>query len=215
MIPANGLLVDAARRGTDEYRLGLATWLEVLENGGVTAFPTDTVWGIGALAASETAVERVYQLKRRSADQPLACLVSTVGEARRWAACWPPAVAELVARHWPGALTVVLPTLGLPFPAVQRGVAKLGLRVPDRPVLLDVLSRLGQPLAATSANVSGQQELPGIDAVRDRLGSFLDLLVDDNVPVTGTASTVVEWDGSLLRVIRCGKVHLSESQGSK
>jgi L-threonylcarbamoyladenylate synthase len=190
------------------YREGLQRWAAVLRAGGVTAFPTDTVWGIGALAAHAAAVERIYGIKRRLAAQPVACLVPGEAGARRWFPDWPPAVAELTARHWPGPLTLVLPTDGLPLPAVQRGVAKLGVRVPARRALLDLLEILGEPLAATSANRSGRPDLAQASDVLAKLGAELDLIVDDETPLSGSASTVIEWDGVRLGVLRAGAVGL-------
>jgi L-threonylcarbamoyladenylate synthase len=142
----------------------------------------------------------------------MACLVGGVDEASRWAERWGEPVDRVVRRHWPGALTVVVRTAGCPFPSAQRGVPKLGLRVPDRPSVLALLARLGEPLAATSANRSGEPELPDADAVMTHLGAGLDLVVDDRTPVTGTPSTVLEWDGSRWSVLRQGGVVLQESR---
>jgi L-threonylcarbamoyladenylate synthase len=198
--------IDPESRGTDRYIRLLERWRQVLSGGGVAAFATDTVWGIGALARSAEAVERIYELKGRQDCQPLACLVAGVRIARRWAACWPSPVDRLARLHWPGPLTLILPTAGIPLPAVQRGVSRLGLRVPARPVLLDLLELLAEPLAATSANRSGQPELSGAEQIGAILGDGLDLLVSDNLSVSGVASTVVEWNESGLKVLRQGSL---------
>jgi L-threonylcarbamoyladenylate synthase len=190
----------------DNVAESLQTCIEILQAGGVAAFPTDTVWGIGALARHPAAVERIYAIKGRAHQQPLACLVANPAAAQTAVAVWPAPVAALTERYWPGPLTVVLPTDGLVYPAVQRGVAKLGLRVPDHPLLLRLLSLLGEPLAATSANRSGQPELATLAQVEAELGRELDLIVGGEASLSGRASTVLEWTGKELSVLRQGDV---------
>lgn len=198
--------IDPDSRGTEPYLIQLREWDTVLKNGGVVAFSTDTVWGVGARASDAQAVERLYELKGRHDSQPLACLVGNARIARRFASSWPEPVDRLANLHWPGPLTLVVPTNGTPLPAVQRGVCRLGLRVPDRPVLLDLLMLLDEPLAATSANRSGHPELSGVDQIRTAFGERLDLLVSDKLSVSGVASTVVEWNDGRLRILRQGSL---------
>jgi L-threonylcarbamoyladenylate synthase len=185
----------------------LSVCAEILRSGGVAAFPTDTVWGIGALARHAAAVERIYAIKGRAHQQPLACLVRDSAAAQGCVLSWPEPVRALTQRHWPGPLTVVLPTNGLVYPAVQR-TPKLGLRVPDHPLLLRLLEILAEPLAATSANRSGRPELASLAAVRAELGGELDLIVGGEASLSGRASTVLEWTGTELAVLRQGDVRL-------
>jgi L-threonylcarbamoyladenylate synthase len=200
--------IDLHSRGTDAYRRLLQEWSAVVLAGGVTAFPTDTVWGIGALASQGEAVERLYRLKGRRVDQPLACLVESQEACRRWVLNWPEPVVRLAKNHWPGPLTLVLPTAGIPFPAVQGDVPKLGFRVPDRQVLRDLLSLLKEPLATTSANLTGQPELSGVESICTVFRTGLDLIVSDMLTVKGVASTVAEWQDGSLVIIRQGTLAL-------
>lgn len=193
-----------------DWQDGLAAWASALRGGAVTAFATDTVWGVGALASDARAVERIYGLKGRDDRRPMACLVRDAAMARGIAADWPGPVDALARRHWPGALTLVVSAPGR-FPAVQRERTTVGLRVPQRPAVLALLDLIGEPLAATSANSSGDPELPDAEAVMRALGPRLDLVVDDARPVGGTASTVVEWAGERWHVLRQGAIALDES----
>lgn len=199
----------ARRIATDEPG-ALAAWADTLRSGGVVGFATDTVWGVGALARDAQAVERIFALKGRDDTRPMACLVRDSAMARGLAAHWDARVEALVERHWPGGLTVVVSAPGR-FPAVQRGATTLGLRVPDRAPVLALLDLIGEPLAATSANLSGQPELPDAGAVLSVLGDRLDLVVDDGNPVSGKPSTVLEWTGERWRILRQGALALDES----
>lgn len=190
-----------------DYAAGLTRFVDTLRAGGVVAFATDTVWGIGALARHTVAVERIFDIKGRDDTRPVACLVRDSGMARQIAEHWDDEVEALTRRHWPGALTVVVRAPGR-FPAAQRGRDTLGLRVPDRPVVRAVLDALGEPLAASSANLSGQPELANADDVAATLRDSIDLIVDDRMPVSGQASTVLEWNGMTWLVLRQGAVLL-------
>ena len=193
------------------YREALRTWAAALKDGAVTAFATDTVWGIGALPSLPDAIERIYEIKGRDQNKAVACLVPGPEQAVRWTEEWPEPVLNLVRQHWPGALTIVAASRGEPFPAIQRGVPKLGFRMPDRRSVLDLLELIGEPLAATSANRSGQPELGDVEEVMAELGSQLDVVVSDGRPVNGRASTVVEWTGRRLQLLRAGAVPLPSS----
>jgi len=189
----------------------LDAWAETLRAGGICAFPTDTVWGLGACAADERAIQRIYDVKGRADTKPMQLLVRDLAAARSIAGDWGPEVDALTRAHWPGALTIVVRAPGR-YPGAQRGVGTIGLRVPDRPAVLELLDRLDGPLAATSANISGEPELPDAGAIMARMGDSLDAVIEDGTSVGGLASTVLEWDGSGWRVLRQGAVRLDETR---
>ena len=194
-----------------ERAAALTSWAECLKDGGVVAFPTDTVWGLGALASSEAGIARIYEAKGRADTKPMALLVRDAAAARAIALDWAEPIDALARKHWPGALTIVVRAPGR-YPGAQRGVDTIGMRVPDRPAVLELLGMLSQPLAATSANVSGEPELADALAIEARLGSSLDLLVEDGRGVGGLASTVLEWNGRIWRLLRQGAIRLTESE---
>lgn len=183
--------------------------------------PTETVYGLAADAMNPSAVQRIFDLKGRPSSNPLSCLVESAAMGRRWlAASWPPAADALAAAFWPGPLTIVLPRQGGIPDIVTAGQDTIGIRVPDQPLTLAVLRRLGRPLAAPSANRSGDASPVTADDVHRAFADHPDLLVLDGGRCRGgVESTVVRievppanGDGeatTVVRILRPGM--LSES----
>src|SRR5580704_6389683 len=129
--------------------------------GGLVAFPTETVYGLGANALDAAAVQRIYDLKGRPATSPLIVHVASLDMAREIAAEWPPAADELARKYWPGPLTLVLPKNVPPKqPAipdiVTAGLPTVGIRMPNHPIALELIQQAGVPIAAPSANRFGE-----------------------------------------------------------
>lgn len=202
------LRLRPADRGSRDYQRDLEDARRVLLDGGVIAFPTDTVWGIGALADRAGAIDRLYAAKGRDLAMPIACLVADSSSARPLARAWPARADELAARFWPGGLTLVIPTEGAIFPAIQREKSTLGVRVPRGIVLSDLLTGMPVPLAATSANLSGQPPLATLAEVERAFGEAVDRVIDTEESPDGLASTVVEVSEDGVRMIRQGSVRV-------
>lgn len=130
--------------------------LKWLKRGGVIAFPTDTVYGIGAAMSQERGIRRIYELKKRSLTQPLIAFVSSIEDVAPLVEELSPLFYELAQTYWPGPLTLVLRKSQSVPDFITSGLETLGIRVPDNPELLDLLSHLGEPLITTSANLSGE-----------------------------------------------------------
>ena len=126
--------------------------------GRVIVFPTDTVYGIGTSGLVREGVRRIYAIKGRHHAKPLPIFVHSTEEARRWAR-WTPGAESLAEKHWPGALTIVLRPTEEGRKLLSGGAQTLALRVPDQPVVLDLLKASGVPWAVTSANASGRPSL--------------------------------------------------------
>lgn len=120
--------------------------------GELAAFPTETVYGLGANALNEAAVRKIYQLKGRPETSPLIVHVATAEMARQVVAEWPPLAQELADRWWPGPLTLVLPKNTCVPDLVTAGLGTVGVRVPRHPVALELIEKAGVPIAAPSAN---------------------------------------------------------------
>jgi L-threonylcarbamoyladenylate synthase len=183
----------------------------VLERGGVVAIPTETVYGVAVLPRQE-ALQRLLAVKRRSADKGIALLIDSVDQARPLAEM-PSAAERLAGRFWPGPLTLVLPVapgIELP-PALTGGRPTVGFRLPDHDVPRRLARRLG-PIAASSANVSGQPDATTARAVLDALGNELDLVLDGGPVRAGIPSTVVALDaaGGEPVILREGAIPASE-----
>jgi L-threonylcarbamoyladenylate synthase len=178
---------------------------DVLRSGGVVALPTDTVYGLVAVAADRAAVERVYETKVRDPKQPMPIFVATVEQAELIADVNDVA-RRLMLRFWPGALTIVLPKKPSYETRAAAGGDTIGLRAPGDPVLRELASQLG-PLTGTSANIAGREECHTAGEVRAQLGDAVDLIVDAPVEATGRPSTIVDCtDTARVRVLRDGAI---------
>lgn len=188
----------------------LAEAARILARGGLVAFPTETVYGLGANALDEAAVARIFAAKGRPATNPLIVHVESEAAARALARRWPEAAARLASAHWPGPLTLVVEKAGTIPAAVTAGGETVGLRVPAHPVALALLRACGLPLAAPSANRSEAISPTTALHVADSLGPFVeDLLILDGGPCrVGIESTVVDVTGAAPVVLRPGMLRL-------
>lgn len=190
--------------------MDLAAAAALLRSGGLVAFPTETVYGLGANALDEQAVRRVFAAKGRPADNPLIVHVASLDEVTSVARSLPPAARRLAERYWPGPLTLVLDTRP-EVPSVTRGgLATIAVRVPAHPLALELLREAGVPVAAPSANRSGRPSPTTAAHVRDDLGDRVDLVLDGGPCVLGLESTVVDARGDVPVVLREGSLSADE-----
>jgi L-threonylcarbamoyladenylate synthase len=178
----------------------------VLRGGGLVAFPTETVYGLGANALDPEAVGRIFTAKGRPATNPLIVHVAGADEAGRVAATWPEAAARLAERFWPGPLTLVLPRRdGVPD-AVTAGGPTVAVRVPAHPVAQALLRAAGVPVAAPSANRSTRLSPTRAEHVLAGLDGRIDLLLDGGPTAGGLESTVLDVTVRPPRLLRPGLV---------
>ncbi len=184
----------------------LARAAEILRNGGLVAFPTETVYGLGANALDARAVERIYQVKGRPASSPLIVHVDSAGMARDLARAWPDAAVRLTRAFWPGPLTLVV----LKDPAipgnVTAGLGTVGLRQPDHPVALALIQKAGVPVAAPSANRFSGLSPTTAEHVVQSLGDAIDLVLDGGPARVGIESTVLSLAGRRPVLLRPGMI---------
>jgi len=180
----------------------------VLRAGGLVAFPTETVYGLGALAFDERALARVFRAKGRPLHHPLIAHVEDEARARALAASWPEAATRLARAFWPGPLTVVVERAGHVPAAIAGGASSIALRVPSHPVALALLARLGEPIAAPSANrYQGLSPTTAAHVVKE-LGDRVDLVLDAGPCAAGIESTVIDVRVDPPRVLRLGAADL-------
>lgn len=186
--------------------VGLADVAAVLNGGGVAVIPTDTVYGLAAHPDFTAAVERLYAIKGRESKKPIALLAADAAAAERFlGGGFPPGAAELAERHWPGALTLVLPVHG-----TSADVRFEGLRVPDHDWTRRLLAACGGVLRVTSANLSGRRPATDASAALMAIGLSADIVADDGVSPGGVASTVIKVDASgACTVLRQGALQCS------
>lgn len=177
----------------------------ILRGGGVVAFPTETVYGLGADAANVGAVRRVFAIKGRPADHPLIVHLAAADALDDWARAIPDAARELARTYWPGPLTLVLPRRAHVADAVTGGQDSVALRVPAHPVALQLIAAAGA-LVAPSANRFGRVSPTTAAHVRDELGGAVDLVVDGGPCTVGVESTIVSLLGTVPTLLRPGAI---------
>ncbi len=177
--------------------------IEVLKSGGVIAFPTDTVYGLGADAFNAGAVDRIYDIKGRPRDRQFPLLIADIGSLVMLAGEIPETARFLAGRFWPGGLTMVFP-VAPSLPAHLAAGPGIAVRIPDHPVCLALIRGLGKPVIGTSANPSGQQAALAAVDVRQQLASKVDLIIDGGRCPGGKESTVVDVTGKAPVILREG-----------
>ena len=188
----------------------IARAADVLRRGGLVAFPTETVYGLGAAALDPVAVARIFAAKGRPATNPLIVHVPTADEARSLTAAWPEAAARLAERFWPGPLTLVLPRSVRVPNLVTAGGPTVAVRVPAHPVALALLRAAALPVAAPSANRSTSLSPTRAEHVLRWLGGRIDLILDGGPTAGGLESTVLDVTTDPPRLLRPGLVSPSE-----
>jgi L-threonylcarbamoyladenylate synthase len=183
---------------------------ELLRAGGLVAFPTETVYGLGANALNPAAVERIFAAKGRPANNPLIVHVPNAAGARSVAACWPEEAERLAQRFWPGPLTLVLPKAPAVPDAVTAGGPTVAVRVPAHPVALALLQAAGVPVAAPSANRSNRLSPTRAEHVLRDLDGRIEMMLDAGPTSGGIESTVVDLTARPARLLRPGLVTLAE-----
>jgi len=178
----------------------------VIQAGGVVAFPTDTVYGIGVSAFNVNAIEKIYDVKGRSHLKAIPVLVGDVEDIYQITPPLPASIQKLIDNFWPGALTLVLPLLPN-LPGNLSPTLTVGLRLPNHNQVRDMLRETG-PLAATSANISGEASALTADEVLQQLEGKIDLILDGGGAPGGQASTVLDCSGEELKVLREGPISL-------
>jgi len=201
--------VSAASPDADALDPAIAEAVRVLREGGLVAFPTETVYGLGARALDPAAIARVFAAKGRPSQHPLIAHVTGEDDARLLAAAWPAHAALLARAFWPGPLTLVVPRAPHVPAAVAGGGDSIAVRAPAHPVARALLGALGEPIAAPSAN--RYQSLSPVTAahVVKSLGDAVDLVVDGGPTTNGIESTVVDVRGSEAVVLRPGAIDLA------
>jgi L-threonylcarbamoyladenylate synthase len=185
---------------------------EIIRRGGLVAFPTETVYGLGANALDAAAVSRIYEAKGRPASSPLIVHVADREMARSIAADWPPLADKLADRFWPGPLTLIVKKSSAIPDIVTAGLDSVGIRMPEHPVALELIRQAGVPIAAPSANRFMQLSPTTAEHVRSGLGDRVDLVLDGGPTAVGIESTVLSLVRQPPAVLRLGMISLAELQ---
>ncbi|NWG06301.1 MAG: threonylcarbamoyl-AMP synthase [Chloroflexi bacterium] len=182
--------------------------LDILKNGGLVAFPTDTVYGVGALAFDGRAVESIYTAKDRPAEKAIPVLIADESDLEKVGVDIPAIAHRLATRFWPGPLTVLVPKKPT-LPESVSATDTVGVRIPDHAVTRALLRAAG-PMAVTSANISGQPSPSTAEDVFAQLNGRIPLIIDGGKTPGGTPSTLVDCTGENIRILREGPLSLEE-----
>lgn len=180
--------------------------LAVLRNGGIVAFPTDTVYGVGALAFDNLAIESIYAAKRRPIEKAIPVLIGAVEDFDKVAIDVPKMAYIFAERFWPGALTCVVPKNKALPPAIS-ATATVAVRIPNHADALNLL-RMAGPMAVTSANISGQPSPITAQEVYEQLQGRIPLILDGGKTPGGIASTLIDCTGATPTLLREGPISL-------
>lgn len=186
----------------------IQTALEILQNGGLVAFPTDTVYGVGALAFDGKAVESIYTAKQRPIEKAIPVLIADAADMEKVGMNIPDFANQLAARFFPGPLTCLIPKQPT-LPESVSATETVGVRVPDHEVARTLLRAAG-PMAVTSANISGQPSPSTAQEVFAQLGGRIALIIDGGKTPGGVPSTLVDCTGNDLKILRDGPISLEE-----
>ena len=200
------LVVDFA--DPDPALLDLAA--QVLLSGGLAAFATETVYGLGAIATQPAAVARIFAVKGRPAFNPLIVHVADIEQARQCAREWPEQAQRLAAQFWPGPLTLVLRRTAVIPDLVTAGKDTVALRAPAGAVARGLIERVRQPVAAPSANRSNAISPTRAEHVLADLDGQIDVVIDSGPTTLGLESTVLDLTGEFPRLLRPGPISRSD-----
>lgn len=179
--------------------------IEVLSSNGIVVFPSDTVWGVGC-SLNSVAVSKLYQIKNREETKPTGIYVKDLVMAKEFGQFTVEA-EKLAHQHWPGALSIVVKATEKVDPIITGNTPNISLRIPDHPILLELLQLLDQPLVQTSANFAGDPPPMTKEAIKPEFTQLVDLILPGE-SLGQAPSTVVDASGKDLKILRSGPIKL-------
>ena len=202
----------ASSKAPNEALENLSAAVQVLKGGDVIVFPTETLYGLGADALNDAAVEKVFQLKGRDPRNPIPVLVADQEMLHTLVAKIPTVAQKLMDRYWPGPLTLVLPgRKNIPKPLCNP-TGGIAVRISSQPIAALLIKGLGRPLTATSANPSGKEPARTLQEAKTYFADRVELFVDGGTLTSKSGSTVVEVIEDNVKVVREGEISASELQ---
>jgi L-threonylcarbamoyladenylate synthase len=165
---------------------------EILANGGIIAYPTETFYGLGADATNEKAIEKIFVVKGRNFKNPVSLIIGQADDIYPLVQDVPQTAKKLMAAFWPGALTIVFLAADKISPLLTAGSGKIGLRVSSHPIAMGIVQKLKKPLTATSANLTGAPECTRASEVAQQIGDKIDAIVDLGSTPGTAGSTIID-----------------------
>jgi L-threonylcarbamoyladenylate synthase len=185
---------------------GIIKAAQIILQGGVIAFPTETFYGLAAEAGTEAALKKIFRAKGREEGKPLLLLVADHSWLQGLVQGVPPLAERLIKKFWPGPLTLVFEASSQLSPLLTANTGKIGIRVSSHPVAQALVRAVGRPITGTSANLSGQPSTSTAEEVFQSLGTTLEAILDGGKTAGGLGSTVLDVSGSPPRILREGVI---------
>jgi len=182
--------------------------VSILKNGGAVAYPTDTVYGLGACMMDTKAVDRIFQVKGRPKGMALPVLLADRLQIAEIVTSVSPAAKRLADEFFPGALTIILPKSAVVPDIITGGGRTVAFRIPNHPVPLSLIKGLGKPIVGTSANLSGQPSALTAIEVQAQIGDKIDMVIDGGRCAGGIESTVIDLSGEMPIIRRQGAISI-------
>ncbi len=180
--------------------------VDVLKKGGVIAFPTDTVYGIGCNIFDLNATNKVFELKRRDYSKPLTAHLWSIDQVETVAQTDSPFLPMLISNFIPGPITIILPKKEIIPDIVTSGKNTIGIRIPDCNIYLELAKNFGLPIATTSANISNQPSAKNAEQVFEYFGDSLDVILDGGETKYRLESTIVDISQNIPKILRIGVI---------
>jgi L-threonylcarbamoyladenylate synthase len=180
--------------------------VEILVDGGIIAYPTETFYGLGADATNEEAIEKIFAVKGRNFKNPVSLIIGQANDIHPLVQDVPETAKKLMAAFWPGALTIVFSAADIVSPLLTAGSGKIGLRVSSHPIALGIVQKLKRPLTATSANLSGAPECTRASEVAEQLSNKIDAIIDLGDTPGAKGSTIIDVSCDPPIILREGAI---------
>lgn len=179
---------------------------KTLENK-IIAFPTDTVFGVGALIDDPIAINKIYQLKKRDFNKPLAILAATFDDIKPFVTNVDTDIMNIIKANWPGALTIIFKKSEFAKNILDQNLDTLAFRIPNCQEALELLSKTG-PLATTSVNISGESPINTYQQIKQLFGNQIDYIIEKNVKSSNVSSTIIDVSTGKIKIIRQGEIKI-------
>lgn len=190
----------------EKLRLGLKKAAEVINSGGMVAFPTESFYGLAVSVKDEKAIQRLFDVKKRRSDQPILMLVPSVERLNQIVVHIPKIARLLMSRFWPGGLTLIFEAKPDLPQGLTAGTGKIGVRLSSHPIARALAEAVGMPITGTSANISGEPACSSAKEVHHSLGEKVDLILDGGKTAGGKGSTILDVTVDPPQILREGMV---------
>lgn len=185
----------------------LKNTINVINNGGIVIFPTDTVYGIASNIDDEKAISNLFELKGRNDNKPICVLTSSVNKIEKVAYIKNKEL-ELITKYMPGALTIILDKKEDISNRLTSNLQTIGVRIPNNEIALNILKYIEKPLATTSANLSGNQPATKLEELVDEFNGKVDIIIDGGITDLKQSSTIIKVENNEIKVLREGTVKI-------